>query len=587
MPAVKRGAAWGAAAVLVLATVSPATADVGSGIEHTRLAADPGELGGGADGDSWASYDGLFSGDGRYVLFEQLRFDKNLYLVQRWWVIQDLTDGTRQAYPPPAAVQDGARFPDALANDGRTVLFSTFTSLVDEDKGGSDLYRYDLVSGAATLVSVDETGAPTGLVGEPADVTPDGRYVAFSTITFSDQDGALTLGAAYLRDLVDGVTTRLRVQVGGVEVAAGAPQVSDDGRVVSFLAPSGPHDTRGSVYLWTADGVSRISSPGGTSNDPQGAGQSRISGDGTRVVYDYGGTAHQILAYDRTSGTSAVVSQTYQGTGAELIGVAALEVSADGRYVAFASEHPGLVPGDTNGELDVFRRDLVTGQTERISVLPDGRQPRGASTLYDMADSGAEFVQRVAGAFPAAAGDSLRTRVAPVRVVPDTSITGGTSGLTRSAAPSISFASGGAGMFQCRLDSAAWSACASPHAFTAVPHGRHLLAVRAVSPTGLFDRTPATRTVTVDLVPPSTTLTAGPRQWSTTEDRTPTFRYSSNTAGSRFRCRVDARAWASCGTAAWTTPKLGLGPHKVRIVAVDPAGNPDPTPAVRSFRVAY
>ncbi|MGN6577602.1 MAG: TolB family protein [Nocardioides sp.] len=43
-------------------------------------------------------------------------------------------------------------------------------------------------------------------------------------------------------------------------------------------------------------------------------------------------------------------------------------VSADGRYVAFASDADNLVEGDTNGVGDVFRRDLRTGVTTRASV---------------------------------------------------------------------------------------------------------------------------------------------------------------------------------------------------------------------------
>ena len=43
-------------------------------------------------------------------------------------------------------------------------------------------------------------------------------------------------------------------------------------------------------------------------------------------------------------------------------------ISADGRYVAFASYSGNLVVGDTNGTADIFVRDLVNGTTERVSV---------------------------------------------------------------------------------------------------------------------------------------------------------------------------------------------------------------------------
>ena len=54
-------------------------------------------------------------------------------------------------------------------------------------------------------------------------------------------------------------------------------------------------------------------------------------------------------------------------------------ISADGRYVAFQSSAASLVPGDTNGAVDVFLRDLQTGITTRISVDSSGLQGNGHS----------------------------------------------------------------------------------------------------------------------------------------------------------------------------------------------------------------
>src|SRR5262245_14744353 len=56
-------------------------------------------------------------------------------------------------------------------------------------------------------------------------------------------------------------------------------------------------------------------------------------------------------------------------------------VSADGRFVAFASLASNLVPGDTNDASDVFVHDRLTGRTERVSVDDRGRQGDGASGL--------------------------------------------------------------------------------------------------------------------------------------------------------------------------------------------------------------
>jgi Tol biopolymer transport system component len=55
-------------------------------------------------------------------------------------------------------------------------------------------------------------------------------------------------------------------------------------------------------------------------------------------------------------------------------------LSRDGRVVAFASEASGLVPGDTNGAVDVFMRDRTAGTTVRVSAGPAGAPAAGHSS---------------------------------------------------------------------------------------------------------------------------------------------------------------------------------------------------------------
>jgi Tol biopolymer transport system component len=54
-------------------------------------------------------------------------------------------------------------------------------------------------------------------------------------------------------------------------------------------------------------------------------------------------------------------------------------ISEDGRYVAFVSAASDLVPNDGNGKQDVFVRDLVAGTTVRASVARNGGNPNGPS----------------------------------------------------------------------------------------------------------------------------------------------------------------------------------------------------------------
>jgi N-acetylglucosamine-6-sulfatase len=63
-------------------------------------------------------------------------------------------------------------------------------------------------------------------------------------------------------------------------------------------------------------------------------------------------------------------------------------LSADGRYVAFASAASNVVAGDTNGVTDVFVRDVVTKAVERVSVPEAGGESNGQSALPAISGDG-------------------------------------------------------------------------------------------------------------------------------------------------------------------------------------------------------
>jgi len=63
-------------------------------------------------------------------------------------------------------------------------------------------------------------------------------------------------------------------------------------------------------------------------------------------------------------------------------------ISADGRFVAFASDATNLVASDTNGFVDVFVHDRSTGVTERVSLDPSGAQANGDSRPRSITSDG-------------------------------------------------------------------------------------------------------------------------------------------------------------------------------------------------------
>jgi len=85
-----------------------------------------------------------------------------------------------------------------------------------------------------------------------------------------------------------------------------------------------------------------------------------------------------------------------------------------------------------------------------------------------------------------------------------------------------------------------------------------------------------------DATPPETTITSGPS--GTTSATSASFSLSSSEPGSHFQCRLDSGSWAGCGSPA-SYGGLARGGHTFEARAIDPAGNTDQTPAVRSWSV--
>src|SRR5215211_2465918 len=175
---------------------------------------------------------------------------------------------------------------------------------------------------------------------------------------------------------------------------------------------------------------------------------------------------------------------------------------------------------------------------------------------------------------------------------PETTIDSGPSGTINVADATFAFSSSEAGStFECRLDGAAYSACASPKSFTGLANGSHTFDVRAMDGAGNVDATPASRTFTVDVpsppqdtTPPDTTIDSGPSATVSSTSASASFTFSSTEANSTFECSLDGGAFAPCSSPK-TFDNLSDGSHTFQVKATDAAGNTDATPASRSWTV--
>jgi Tol biopolymer transport system component len=133
-----------------------------------------------------------------------------------------------------------------------------------------------------------------------------------------------------------------------------------------------------SVSALTGGSATVVPNPVGTA----GTFQPDVSADGRYVVFTSSSLdlvvgkkapTFDVFVRDRTTRTVERISLGLNGVDA-LGDSTAPVISADGRYVAYESDAPNLVPGDTNLNTDVFEYDRKTKQTVRLSLSSQGVQ---------------------------------------------------------------------------------------------------------------------------------------------------------------------------------------------------------------------
>jgi Tol biopolymer transport system component len=278
--------------------------------------------------------------------------------------------------------------PDISA-DGRFVAFASEASnfVAGDVAGTADVFVHDRRTGTTELVSRGVDGFPAGASVAPA-ISADGRFVAFRS--FSDRlvpDGNPNFSYhVYVVDRRTASIERVDVASDGTLADGSAFHVaiSADGRFVAFDSPAGnlvdgdgdqAHDVF--VHDRRTGETEGISTRGPTDTFTGTSLLSSISADGrfvgfesndpTLVGRDANGFFSDVFVFDRRHRSLRLVSRNSDNVQGNDDSFGAL-VSADGRYVVFSSRASNLVRRDTNQSVDVFRRDLITGTTERLAA---------------------------------------------------------------------------------------------------------------------------------------------------------------------------------------------------------------------------
>lgn len=288
----------------------------------------------------------------------------------------------------------GGQLPDgiALAADGRltgtpsSVGSSSITVRVTDRYGISGTAALLLPvfgsgggTGSLTLVSADAAGQPAdGGDSTQASISADGRFVAFtSNAAVVPGVGASLVRRVYVRDLVEGTTELVSKSTDGAIATAtsSAPSISGDGKFVVFATTArlAPGDTGSfaDVYIHNRDsGRTTLVPPVSVSSV---AGNPVISDDGKFVVFEshVPGNGRDVFIYERQTGDLGAITVSGAGGGGASVDP---DLSSDGSAVVFASTATDLVPGDTNGDRDVFLWDQGSEEITRVSVAPNGEE---------------------------------------------------------------------------------------------------------------------------------------------------------------------------------------------------------------------
>ncbi|WP_433796038.1 TolB family protein [Actinoplanes sp. CA-252034] len=330
---------------------------------------------------------------------------------------------SRVSVSSTGAESDAESFAPSVSGNGRYVAFwSTASSLVAGDTNTTaDVFVRDLLARTTSRVSVATGGAQADQEASEPSISGSGRYVAFSSHATDLAPGDTNdRGDIFVRDRTAATTTRVSVTSAGVEAdnTSHSPAISADGRFVAFVSHATnlvPDDTNATEDVFVHDRRAHVTqrvsvSTAGAEADGRSIGPT-ITADGRYIAF--GSFASNLVP----SGASGVFVRDLRRNRTELASVtstgspaggnlgSAGAISGDGRFVAFHTDAPDVVAGDTNTVQDIFVRDLRTASTSRAGLSSTGVQGDDDSSVPVISGDG-RFVAFVSYATNLVPGDT-------------------------------------------------------------------------------------------------------------------------------------------------------------------------------------
>ncbi len=299
--------------------------------------------------------------------------------------------------------------------DGTKVAFlSASPNLVPNDTNGTavaDIFVKNLATGAITLVSSDSAGNEGNKTSIAQVFSPDGTKIAFlsdaTNLVAGDTNNATDI---FIKTLATGAITRVSTSGTGVQGDGNSLyfDFSPDGSKIVFYSlasnfAAGDTNARHDVFIkdLSTGAVTMLSVDSGGNEGNDLSYLPQFSPDGHKVAFlssasnllpgDTNGRA-DIFVKNLDTGVLSVVTSDAAGNFGNFVSDK-IVFSPDSTKIAFISGSSNLVPGDTNfnGFMDVFVKDLATGEILRTSVSLYGAQADSSSLVMQFSPDGSKL----------------------------------------------------------------------------------------------------------------------------------------------------------------------------------------------------
>jgi len=310
------------------------------------------------------SIDPALSFNGRYIVYfstnaivpEDRNDARDIYLYDRLTknnqLISKREDGN---------LANNRSYSPASSENGRFIVFDSIAdNLIDGfNDGVRDVYRVDLLTGKIDLVSISYNGDSRGdSISVQADISNDGRWVTFESsstnlvedffdYTCTDPYDPWACSDIYVRDMQFGITYRVTTPISEVEIKdyiSDNSSISGDGHLIAYSSTM------------------------------------------ENLVQDWNGCI--VYLFDVEKKSNACIVRTKIAKGFFLSPYSTPQISDNGKFIAFTSDAPDLVPNDTNGVADVFVYDRTNDSIIRVSVSNGGEEGNNESWIEGTAISG-------------------------------------------------------------------------------------------------------------------------------------------------------------------------------------------------------